>query len=111
MRASSVSLEIFVEILPDELIRLKRKPLRGTLKFMDWFSIPDIKKNIPLTIGYNSEQKDSVFVKQEPENVYLGQADRLRFNINSDYYDSLVSNNVSVDRFEHSGKLRILVRR
>ena len=111
MKASSVGLEILVEISSRELVRLRRRPLIGILKFKDWFAIPNIRKNIPLIIEYNSEQKDSVFVEQEPEDVYIGQADKLKFGINSEYYDSLVSNNESVDRYLHSGKFKMFVQK
>jgi hypothetical protein len=109
MRASSVALEVAVDISQDELKKLETKPLSGLLKFEDFFSIPHIRRNIPFNIEYIPRQKELLMVEQEPKEVYFGEANRLKFIINSEYYDSLVSERAFVDRFLSSGKLSIRV--
>ena len=109
MKASSVALEVEVGISREELIKLDGQTLPGVLKFNDWFSQPNIKRDIPIEIKYNSQQNEFLEVQQNPRGVYFGEANSIRFIINREYYQSLISNGLSIGRFWHSGKLRVKI--
>lgn len=105
MRATSACLDVYIEIDSGELKRLERNPLLGTLNFRD--DITPFKNQIPIVIERFSGQREFLVVEQEPDNVYFGRANKIRFMINSEYYDSLITYKDFGARFSVGGKLAI----
>ena len=103
MKASSVGLEVFVEINSKELDKLKIKPLEGNIKFRDNTGFPD--RDIPFIIKFLCEQKELLFVETNPKNEYLGIANKIEFSINDDYYKELTENGIFGNRYFTGGKL------
>ncbi len=104
MKADSVGLEVYIEINPQELEELRKGSLDGLLNFRDNIN-PDAKREIPFSIEYSAEQREFLAVEQEPDNVYFGEANKIRFMINSEYYGSLITNKSFGARFSVGGKL------
>ena len=108
MRATSACLEVYVEIDSWELERLESKPLLGTLNFRD--DITPLKNQIPIVIERVSGQRKFLEVEQEPTNIYFGEANKIKFTINSEYYDNLITNKSFGARFSVGGKLVMKLR-
>lgn len=102
MKATSIRLEVFVRLKPEEFEKLKNGSLSGDLKFYDDPSPP---KNIPIEIIYDSKQKEFLNVETKPKNNYFGKAKDIKFRINDEYYDYVTDNGVFSDRFHTGGKL------
>lgn len=104
MKAYSVGLEVYVGINQQELEELRRGRLDGVLNFRDNVN-PDVKRDIPFSIEYATKQREFLVVEQEPDNVYFGDVNRIKFRINPYYYESLLGKGVFGDRFSVGGKL------
>ena len=109
MKAYSVGLEVFVDIRNSELGKIKEGGISGVLKFRDWFSVPEIRRNIPLRIRCDQMQAEDLVVEQRPKDAYMGNAEEIGFIISRRYYESLSSAGEYVCRFLHSGKLAMRV--
>lgn len=108
MKASSIGLEFWVKINQEELKQLETNELRGRLKF---YEPRDSKSRlIDFEIKYDSAQKEFIEIAQEPKG-YLGDADKINFSINRDFYESLIENSEFAVRFPlcSAGKLNIKV--
>ena len=103
MKASSVGLEVFIEVSSEELDKLKTEPLGGNIKFMDNEGSPNRK--IPFTITLSKKQREFLIVEQEPSYDYFGKASYVEFSISRDYYTELIENGSFGYRFSTGGKL------
>lgn len=88
MKASSVGLETSIENLTKEQIsNLLKNPIKGILKFRE------VNKNetreIPFELDYKKEQKEFVEVDLVPD-TYFGDAEKIFFHINEEYYNDFV---------------------
>src|SRR5689334_4416793 len=110
MKGRSCALEITVEINSDELAKLRSDTLEGTLRFEDWFSKPNIDRNIPISIKIDGGLNDFLSVEGTPKDEYLGNAERIDFGISTDYYEELVARMEYGARFWGSGKLIMRVK-
>ncbi|MBU2503619.1 MAG: hypothetical protein KJ879_01010 [Nanoarchaeota archaeon] len=107
MRASSVGLEVFVEISREEFSSLKRNSLTGSIRFRDNHGSP--QRQIPFTLVYSPIQRNFLSVRQIPDQNYFGHAKRVDFTINEEFYDSLREMDRYGDRFSIGGKLDIQI--
>lgn len=107
MKATSTRLEVFVKLNPKEFKRLKDEILSGELRFYDDPSPP---KDIPIEIIYDSKQRGLLKVDSIPDKVYSGEAKRIIFRINNEYYDFVNKNGIFSDRFFTAGKLTMAIK-
>jgi len=106
MKAYSCNTEIDIRLTFNEIKKLKKNSLEGTLKF--WKREEDKITNIPIEIKYNSMQKELFKIEQIPEEDYIGNSKKINFILNKEDYDSLISEGISGGRFGIGGKLRIM---
>lgn len=107
MRATAIELEVEALINTKELGELVERHLRGLLKFSD----DEIKRKIAFVLSYSKNQKEFLAIRQNPKGVYFGNADEIKFIINSEFYSILRQNKSYGDRFYcGAGKLIIRVR-
>lgn len=106
MKACSVGLEAEVYRLSEEEVNLLgEKSLSGILKFYEVNS--DEKREIPFQISVKPRQKDFVRVFIQPRETYFGQAEKLYFSINQEYYGELKEFGIAEGaRFLGVGKLK-----
>lgn len=106
MEAKSWGLEILAKINQTEMLSLRTQPLEGKLQYKD----DEREKEIALRIITNSSQRELVEVEQEPKECYLGNATRIIFSVNPQFYDLLLRERYSGSRFYGAtGKLEIEV--
>lgn len=102
MKASSVGLEVDVELTEEEVFELKQKNITGFLNFRE-VNENQIKK-IPIKISYSLKQRELLEVTQNPRRVYFGNANEITFSINNEFYEILNERGSYGDRFLGSGK-------
>ena len=107
MKATSTRLEVFVKLIPKEFSELENSSLNGELKI---YNDPSPPRNIPIEIEYVSEQRELLLVEITPEGDFC-DADKVKFKVNSDYYNFVKSNGGFVDRFFTAGKLTLIIER
>ncbi|MFH1607715.1 MAG: hypothetical protein ABIA78_01130 [archaeon] len=107
MKASSMGLETRIkDLIYWEIESLENKPLNGNLRFREVRSDNIIE--IPFELEYSRDQRELVRVIITPGETYFGNAEKIIFLINEDYYDDLKKRGVAVGgRFNHGGKLEI----
>ena len=107
MKASSVGLEVFVDISPEEFEELKSRGLEGAIRFRDNAGTPS--RDIPFTITYDGEQIPMLSVRQTPAGTYFGESERIDFSINPYYYEELRTGKRMGERFHMGGKLVMVI--
>lgn len=109
MRASSIGVEVFVDLTEDELTQLKSNTLTG--KFTSRTHHSTTVRKIPFTLQQDSNQKEFLEVSKEPKEGYFGDSDKVNFSINGEFYRHLLEYNRMEERFYGSaGKLIINIR-
>ena len=105
MIANSVGLETYIRGLTKEhIINLPNRSIEGTLKFYEVMA--EEKNEIPFELKYTKEQRENVECEIFPNENYFGEAEKLIFTINEDYYDSLLTLGMAEGaRFFGAGKL------
>lgn len=108
MKASSMNLEVEIDLTEKESIDLENKSLSGILKFRENFFGKENKRDIPLELKYFSGQKRLVDLTTfPPEKMYLGDAEKAVFTINHEFYENLIEYGKYTARFFSFGKLNV----
>jgi hypothetical protein len=105
MKASSIGLEIDIQVSQQEIIELKTKRLEALLRFRE-NSDSEIRK-IPLSLVYAFGNSQEIRVMQEPDNTYFGKARRISIILDDFNYQKLLNTGFCCDRFYKSGKVSI----
>lgn len=105
MKASSCGLETYIkELTKKQITDLPKKSITGDLNFREVMS--DEKNKIPFELKYEKRQREDAKCKVIPECSYFGNAERLIFTINKEYYNLLLEEGVAEGaRFSIAGKL------
>ena len=107
MSPYSVGLETEVYLSPMEKETLRSSILEGKLQFREVNE--NAHREIPFEIRYDPSQKELLEVKVNPPHTYFGDAEKITFNINEEFYEKLSRLGSSGDRFWNSGKLLLFV--
>ncbi len=107
MKVNSIGLETIIELERKEFIELKDSGLNGVLNFRGVGYDSETKREIPVELIYSEKQLEFLEVESEPNDVYFGEIDRVRFSINSDFYREIERIGNWGCRFRTSGKLEI----
>src|SRR3989344_7624571 len=100
MKASSVGLECIIEINEEEFKILEDEKLEGVLRFYPVGNIEGIgKREIPFTLKYEIEQKESIECSLTPKRKYFGTVDFIEFKIGYHFYEDLKKYGGNVKRF------------
>lgn len=109
MRSNSTGLEICIEITEKELEETKLgKILLGNLNFKD--KDEDNHKNISFALSYFPNENPEIDISQYPNDVYLGNANRLSFRIQNPQYKTLRQEKYTGNRFGIGGRIEIFVK-
>lgn len=106
MKAYSCGLEICVEAERIKIVGIKDKPIETILHFRD---NNGLRREIPMTINYDGEQREFVEYSQIPDGVYAGDSEKIKLTINENYFNDLLENDRCIERFMSSGKLYIKI--
>ena len=112
MKASACGLETEIYGLKDkEIIRLEKGHIKGNLNFREPCS-NKIPKKIPIALYYKQTQKNPVEIEIFPESNYFGDAKKIKFFINEEYYEFLKEKGYAIARFcSGIGKLVLVAER
>ena len=107
-KAYSHNLEVEVEIEQEDLADIRYNSFKEI--FLD-FKDEQIRKKIPMFIGYLENQKESIKFFGEPDNTYFGQCEKVHFILNDESFSQLIEYSHFTDRFFElgAGKLEIKV--
>jgi len=109
MRASSMGVEVSVDLFREELTKLEKQVLTGEIR-SHTHHLPSVR-NIPFTLKYNPKQEKFLLVFKRPKKGYFGDASEVLFSINSEFYQDLQERKEGIDRFYGAaGKLHVHVR-
>jgi hypothetical protein len=98
MKASSVELELNLELSEEEITRLGRgERLEAILNFS--FFDSNKEKEIPLSLRYVRGFNRQIEVEQTPPNSYFGDAKLIELTISDFLYSSLLEQGICGDRF------------
>jgi len=100
IKAYSTGLEIEVLGKKEEF----NFPVETVLNFRD---NQNLRREIPLIIKYNKNQKETIEYSQSPDNCYAGHTEQIIITINKEYKKDLFENGHNIERFMSSGKLEI----
>jgi hypothetical protein len=88
MKAHSVGVETTIEKLTlEEINKLLIEPLTGQLKFYGVNS--DEKREIPFELRFRKKQREPVKTEIIPKRIDFGDASKIIFSINKEYYTNL----------------------
>ena len=88
MKALACGLETSIKDLTGEQINnLNHKPVEGILIFREVLS--EETRDIPFELKYVEGQREYVEVKVIPKRTYFGEANKIIFTINEEYYENL----------------------
>lgn len=104
MKAISIGLETTIKNLNQENIKqMHNDSIRGILYFRDIKE--NRKKKIPFELRVVINQKAYVDIQSFPEKAYFGNAEKIIFKINKDYYELLKEKGIA-----DGGRLRLCSR-
>lgn len=110
MKASSMGLEIEINLVQQELERLRFSDLSTYLNFNIEYVGRPIQRKIPFKLHYSRTNKDVIQVNQYPVKVYFGEAEQILITLFEPHYRELTELGSCVDRFYGAtGKVLILV--
>lgn len=109
MRARSCGLETSITLNVEEMRNIGKGGVEGMLVFRE--VLENTTKEIPFSLNYCPNQREPAEVVIFPEETYFGNAEKLNFLINSEYYGWLLSSGRAEGaRFLTNGKLNLLLK-
>ena len=106
MKASSANLETDIYLTQEEIKKLEHSALDGNIAFRE-YEDNGAGRKIPFRIIHDKLQNDFLNVKIIPQKTYFGDAEKIMFTINSEFYNNLSNYGEYGARFLGSGKLLI----
>ncbi len=108
MKISSIGLEVECYLTKEETLSLRNSRIEGMLKFIE---VDDNKcrRKIPTTLILEEAQREFLEVRIIPSHTYFGDAEKIDFRINEEFYNHLLNSGSFGDRFLGSGKLLVYV--
>ncbi len=86
MKAFSAGLETDINLTDEEIEKMGHHPIEGILKFRGVGDNDKGIRKIPISIKVNKNQRDDVEVKISPKKTYFGEAKKIIFSIDEEYY-------------------------
>jgi len=105
MKAESSGLEISVLLNEKEIKELRDGQIQGVMNFDDF--LHGKRRQIHISLEVREEQKVFLRVSQYPFKVYLGDAQRISFEINKEFYEILIENGKVGTRYGIGGKFEL----
>lgn len=102
MKCNACGLEVFLELSSKELTKLERNSLKGTMTYFEFQK--NYKKEIEIELRYKHLQQNILCVEIIPKETYLGDAKKITFHINKEFYEGLKDKKFFGDRYLDSGK-------
>ena len=78
MRAGSVGLEVEIHLDSKEILNLKDSSINGFLRFRE-VNEDEIRREIPVSIALDKEQKELLEVDTIPKGIYFGRAEKIKY--------------------------------
>ncbi len=89
MKAYACGLETRIKLSEEQILKLEKESISGILNFREPLSAEQKEILILFELKYDKFQREDVNVEVIPEKTYFGDADKIFFSINEDYYQEL----------------------
>ena len=89
MKNYACGLETRIRLSEEQISKLEKESISGILNFREPLSTAQKEKKIPFKLNVIFSQREYVKVEIIPEKIYFGDANKILFFINEEYYREL----------------------
>ena len=89
MKNYACGLETSIRLREEQILKLEKENIRGILHFREPLAVKKNETPIPFELNVIFSQREDVKAKVIPEKTYFGNANKILFSINEEYYQEL----------------------